>query len=157
MYFFHNPDEENGYLSNWYPCDFVHKGIKFSSSEQAMMWEKAKLFSDEQTADNILSVSDCGRIKALGREVRNFDEKTWGINRERIMYEILLDKFKCNDKLARKLKDTGDEVLAECAVMDRIWGIGLSMKDPDRFDQSKWRGRNLLGYSLMRVRESLQE
>lgn len=157
MYFFHNPDEENGYLSNWYPCDFVHRGIKFSSSEQAMMWEKAKLFSDEQTAEKILSVNDCGRIKALGREVRNFDEKIWVVNRERIMYEILLDKFKCNDKLARKLKDTGDEVLAECAVMDRIWGIGLSMKDPDRFDQSKWRGRNLLGYSLMRVRESLRE
>ena len=46
-------------------------------------------------------------------------------------------------------------ILAECAVKDRIWGIGLSMKDENRYDKSKWRGENLLGYTLMMVRERL--
>lgn len=48
---------------------------------------------------------------------------------------------------------TGDSILAECAVKDRIWGIGLSMKDVDRLDKAKWKGQNLLGYALMLVRE----
>ncbi|MCC2175054.1 NADAR family protein, partial [Oscillospiraceae bacterium CLA-AA-H269] len=42
-----------------------------------------------------------------------------------------------------------------CAVNDRIWGIGLSMRDPSRLDRAKWRGQNLLGYALMMVRERL--
>ena len=48
---------------------------------------------------------------------------------------------------------TGDAMLAECAVQDHIWGIGLSMKDERRFDVSEWRGQNLLGYALMEVRK----
>ena len=35
---FHNADEENGYLSNWYPSAFTLKGIDFSSMEQYMMY-----------------------------------------------------------------------------------------------------------------------
>lgn len=31
--------------------------------------------------------------------------------------------------LKAQLKSTGDAILAECAVKDHIWGIGLSMKD----------------------------
>lgn len=55
--------------------------------------------------------------------------------------------------LKAQLKSTGDAILAECAVKDHIWGIGLSMKDPDRLDVKKWHGTNLLGYALMIVRE----
>lgn len=35
---FHNPDEENGYLSNWWLSDFEVDGIKFTSAEQYMMY-----------------------------------------------------------------------------------------------------------------------
>ena len=45
--------------------------------------------------------------------------------------------------------------VAECAVKDRIWGIGRSMTDPERLDRSKWNGQNLLGYALMMVRQRL--
>lgn len=34
---FHNNNEENGYLSNWYPSTFTHNGITFSSMEQYMI------------------------------------------------------------------------------------------------------------------------
>ena len=67
----------------------------------------------------------------------------------------LLAKFKQNEDLKRKLLGTGNNVLAECAVRDQIWGIGLSMKNPDRFEPENWNGQNLLGYALMMVRESL--
>ena len=119
---FHNPDEENGYLSNWYLSHFTVNGIDFSSMEQFMMYQKACRFHDEKIANDILHTDNVAEIKKLGRKVHN---------------------------------DTGDAVLAECAVRDQIWGIGLSMGDPNRFERSKWKGNNLLGYALMLVREQL--
>lgn len=46
-------------------------------------------------------------------------------------------------------------MLAECAVNDKIWGIGLSMKDINRLNTKSWKGQNLLGKCLMAVREKL--
>lgn len=43
---FHNPEEENGYLSNWYLSDFTIDDIRFTSMEQFMMYEKACCFND---------------------------------------------------------------------------------------------------------------
>ena len=48
---FHNPDEENGYLSNWYKSDFILYNNKYSSIEQYMMHQKALLFDDVKTAE----------------------------------------------------------------------------------------------------------
>lgn len=152
---FHNPEEENGYLSNWYPSNFMVDGIQFSSMEQFMMYRKAICFHDECIAEKILSTKDVAKIKALGRAVKDYDENYWNGVRQVIVYEGLLAKFSQNAELKDNLVDTGNALLAECAVKDRIWGIGLSMKDENRYNRSKWRGQNLLGYTLMMVRERL--
>lgn len=39
---FHNPEEENGYLSNWYSSQFIINDIIFSSMEQFMMYQKGQ-------------------------------------------------------------------------------------------------------------------
>lgn len=152
---FHNPNEENGYLSNWYLSQFTVGKKTFSSMEQFMMYRKAICFGDEAVATNILSTDDVAEIKALGRQVANYDEHVWNGIRQILVYEGLLAKFSQNEDLKDKLKFTGEAILAECAVKDLIWSVGLSMKDPDRFDKIKWKGQNLLGYTLMVVRESL--
>ena len=51
---FHNPSEENGYLSNWYPCRFTVEGVDFSSMEQYMMYKKAVYFGDKAVAAKFL-------------------------------------------------------------------------------------------------------
>lgn len=152
---FHNPDEENGYLSNWYLSDFTVDDVKFTSMEQYMMYRKALCFHDSDIAAQILEISDVAQIKALGRLVRNYDDHHWNGVRQIVIYEGLKAKFSQNPDLLKMLKDTRDALFAECAVKDRIWGIGLSMTDPDRFDRNKWNGQNLLGYALMMVREQL--
>lgn len=152
---FHNPDEDNGYLSNWYPSHFTVNGTAFSSMEQFMMYRKAICFNAEAAAVQILSTSDAAGIKALGRQVANYDESMWNGIRQIVVYEGLMAKFSQNDGLKAKLKATGNAGLAECAVKGRILGIGLSMKDPDRLSKAKWNGQNLLGYALMMVREYL--
>lgn len=152
---FHNPDESYGYLSNWYLSEFTIKNITFYSIEQYMMYQKAMLFQDIITAEQILQTSNQGHIKMLGRSVKNYDDIIWNGMRQLIVYEGLLAKFQQNENLHQKLLHTNDAILAECAVQDRIWGIGLSMTDENRFNMSKWRGQNLLGFTLMQVRNIL--
>lgn len=152
---FHKPDEENGYLSNWYLSDFTIGGIKYSSMEQYMMRSKAVCFHDEAIAKEILKTNDVAEIKDLGRKVAGYDENIWNGLRQLIVYEGLLAKFSQNEDLKNQLKATGKAYLAECAVSDIIWGIGLSMWNPDRFDVKKWLGENRLGYALMMVREKI--
>ena len=152
---FHNPNEENAYLSNWYPSPFTVEKKNFSSMEQFMMYRKAICFGDEAVAKNILSTDDASQIKALGRQVKNYDEHIWNGIRQIVVYKGLLAKFSQNEDLKDRLKSTGEAILAECAVKDLIWGVGLSMKDPNRLDKTKWEGQNLLGYTLMMVREYL--
>ena len=132
MICFHNPEEENGYLSNWYLSEFTVNGVTFSSMEQYMMYEKALLFQDQETVKKVLQTDNVVEIKALGRAVQHFDDKIWIKVREKIVYRGVLEKFRQNPELAEKLEKTGEEIIAECAVKDRIWGIGLSLKDENR-------------------------
>lgn len=152
---FHNPDEKYGFLSNWYLSHFTVHGTEFSSMEQYMMYQKAVCFYDEDIASRIIKTDDVAEIKQLGRAVNGYDDHVWNGIRQIVVYEGLMAKFSQNQKLKEQLMDTGGAILAECAVRDRIWGIGLSMTDPDRFDRSKWKGQNLLGYALMMVRDRL--
>lgn len=152
---FHNTDEENGYLSNWYPVKFTVDSVAFSSMEQFMMYKKALYFGDYNIAKRILASNDVAYIKELGRLVSNYNESYWNGIRQIVVFEGLLAKFSQNESLKEQLKATNGSILAECAVKDRIWGIGLSMNDPNRLDINRWEGQNLLGYTLMMVRERL--
>lgn len=154
---FHNPDDENAYLSNWYRSDFSYAGIHYSSLEQYMMHQKALYFGDLTTAEKILATDDCAQIKALGREVQPFDRQSWNGVRQIIVYEGLLAKFSQNEDLRQQLLATGEALLVECSATDKIWANGLAMNDPRRLDPEQWQGQNLLGYALMRVREKLRE
>ena len=152
---FHNPNEENGYLSNRYSSKFTVNDVDFSSMEQYMMYKKAVCFGDKDMANKILATDDVAEIKAFGRLVANYNESYWNGVRQIVVFEGLTAKFSQNEDLKAKLKATDNSILAECAVKDRIWGIGLSMNDLDRFQIDKWKGQNLLGYALMMVRERL--
>ena len=154
---FHNPDEAYGFLSNWYLSDFVINDITFTSMEQYMMYKKAILFGDEENASCIMSTTNVGKIKALGRSVSNYSESVWNGVRQVLIYKGLVEKFRQNESLLKELQKTGDAILAECAVQDKIWGIGLSMKDPAINNMDLWNGQNLLGYALMLVRDELRQ
>jgi hypothetical protein len=153
---FHNPDEPYGFLSNWYLSEFTVDGITFSSMEQYMMYKKAVLFEDADITAKILDTNDVVIIKELGRKVSGYNNSVWNGMRQVIIYKGLLEKFRQNEDLGKALLDTGSNTLAECAVKDCIWGIGLSMTDDCRNDMGAWKGQNLLGYSLMLVRDELR-
>lgn len=152
---FHKPGEPNDYLSNWYCSDFILDGMRFNSVEQYMMYNKAITFGDTETAQKILNTNNFKLMKQLGREVHNYNDRVWSSIRYDVVKAGVLAKFSQNAGLAEKLLNTGNSLLAECAVRDRIWGIGLGMSNPDRFNPAMWKGQNLLGKVLMDVRNIL--
>lgn len=141
--------EPYGFLSNWYLCKFTFDGIEFCSSEQALMYMKASLFDDEEIKKEILATTNQSVIKALGRKVKNYNDRPWGACRYSTMVDILYAKFSQNEKLKVALLATGDAELYEASPYDAIWGIGSS-------DVNAPMGLNLLGQALQEVREKLK-
>lgn len=143
---FHNPNEENGELSNWWKSKFILDGVSFTSVEQWMMYRKAITFGDQTTALKILATDDVRKIKALGREVRNYDDRVWSSVRYSEVRRGVEAKIRYSEHIQSLLKSyPKDSVFCECAKNDRIWGIGLTMHDPRRLNPRLWEGENLLG------------
>lgn len=46
--------------------------------------------------------------------------------------------------------------LKKFSPYDVIWGIGLHWNDDDCLDENNWKGKNLLGKALMKVREKVK-
>lgn len=145
-----------GIFSQFFPCTFTERGVTYNSAEQYMMAQKALLFDDIKTYDKIMSLSNPSKIKALGRLVKNFNQEIWDKHKEYIVFNGNLLKFSQNKKLCKQLLATGDKEIVEASPTDTIWGIGLAETDPDIYDKSKWRGTNLLGKAIMKVRDVLK-
>ncbi len=143
----------NGPLCQWYSSKFIENGITFDCCEQYMMYQKAILFNDEETANKILNTSKPREQKNLGRQVKNFDQKIWDEHKENIVYQGNYLKFSQNEDLKEYLIDTFPYMLVEANKYDKIWGIGMFAYDPNILDTSKW-GLNLLGKTLMKVRDN---
>lgn len=144
-------------FSNWYPSDFTINNISYWCTEQYLMAEKARLFNDIEILGKIMNSKDQKEIKDLGRKVHNFDEDIWNKNKEKIMYEGNLAKFIQNEILRNYIMSTNDRILVEASPYDKIWGIGLSVKNDNNKikNPNNWKGRNLLGFTLMKVRDTV--
>ena len=144
-------DEENGFMAQWYHSPFEENGVHFTCCEQYMMYHKAKLFGDDKTVAEVLKEKDPRNIKALGKKVRGFDGDVWDANKENIVLSGNLLKFKSNETLRRALMETGGAILVEASPFDNVWGIG------QKHLSKPWKGQNLLGFILMRVRDTLRK
>ena len=132
------------------------KEIHCNCAEQAMMFSKALLFNDMETAEKILNAKQPAEQKKLGREVKNYDDAKWNGNKFYIVCSITKAKFEQNPELKEILtKELKNYIIAEAAPWDKVWGIGLAADNPKAWDVTTWEGENLLGKALMKVREEL--
>lgn len=143
-------------LSNWYPATFILHEIKYATTEQYIMAQKAMLFKDEDIYHMILKVKTPKEAKSLGRHVRGFNENIWKAYRIDIMVTGNEAKFSQNVSLKQYLLSTGEKILVEASPYDIIWGIGMSVDNPNSTNPEAWKGSNLLGFALMEVRSRLQ-
>lgn len=87
IYFFREHEHPYGFLSQWYNTFFTAPSpdpdaqcMTFATTEQYMMYHKAILFKDTDTANQIMLAHTPKQQQALGRKVKNFDGKTWNAN-----------------------------------------------------------------------------
>ncbi|KAF8632861.1 hypothetical protein AX17_004709 [Amanita inopinata Kibby_2008] len=166
--FFWKTHETYGWASQWYPSPFTAtvdfegkmETVEFPTTEHWMMVQKALLFKDYEMAREMLKIKEVTqktmtKVKALGRKVKDFDNKKWHEERERIVVEGNLHKFRQNEELKEKLLKTGKREFVEASPRDRIWGIGFGEKNAMKM-KARW-GLNLLGKALDTVRYALSE
>jgi ribA/ribD-fused uncharacterized protein len=158
FFYGHTPGKPYACFSNWYPARFEKDGLTFENTEQYMMYRKAMLMGDREMAAKILKTPDPKSVKALGRKVKNWDENKWVNNREQIMFDGCLAKFSAPENLTMKqmLLSTGDKRLAEASPYDKIWGIGMRDTAPGVNDPKNWKGLNLLGKALDKVKNLIK-
>jgi ribA/ribD-fused uncharacterized protein len=146
------------YFSNFYITKFYSDRYNhwFTSTEQYFMYSKALYFNDVKIAQKILKTSNPDEIKGFGRRVANFVPEDWLQVSYEYMVEANLLKFMQNPYIRTRLLETGDKILVEASPKDLLWGVGLSLYNPDIYKKEKWLGENKLGLVLMEVRETIK-
>ena len=146
----------NGIYSQWYPSPVVIDGMEFNCMEQWMMWNKAKLFEDDEVADLIMSTLRPSKQKELGRTVIGFNKEKW----DAVAYDIVVkgnyEKFTQHKDLQEELLKTKDSILVEASPYDTIWGIGMGKNSPGIENEKNWKGLNLLGKAITEVKKRIQ-
>lgn len=142
-------------LCQWYPSPMQIDGESFPTAEHYMMWYKARLFGDVDSAGKIMADDSPAVAKALGRQVSHFNIEVWLEHRFELVVRASLAKFRQNPHLRTFLLNTRDSVLAEASPHDLIWGTGFAANDPHARDPLTWKGLNLLGFALMKARDEL--
>lgn len=135
-----------GLFSQWHKSPFKDDFRLYNCAEQYMMYWKARLCGDYDIGIAILATTSPAEAKSLGRAVRNFDQELWDMLKFEIVVQGNVLKFKQNDDLRISLMKY--DKFVECSPVDKIWGIGLPIDSPDKDDESKWSGQNLLGKAI---------
>ena len=160
LFFWGHQPKKDGSLSKscfsqWWLIPFSHDGIEYKSAEHFMMAEKARLFGDEEIRIQIIHSESPKKAKSLGRQVKNFDYSLWEENKYQIVKKANHLKFSQNEALKIFLKQTENKTIVEASPVDPVWGIGLAEDNPDVNNPNLWKGKNLLGFILMEIRDML--
>ena len=144
-------------LSNHFPCRFKAKGETYSSMEKYLHCRIAQLFEDQQLVHKISEEDDPVVIKRLGKNIKNFDKAIWKREIGTILYDGLFEKFQQNPDLGEYLVNTGESVIVEASKTDKQYGIGYGLGDQRLWDRKQWKGQNLMGKTLMKVRSDIKK
>lgn len=142
---------EYSYMSNFYPCQIkMHQSV-FSSAEQAYFFHKAIICEKEEAGIKLKELDDPKVIKAKGDKIPTCD--AWEKSKEKVMRNVLLQKFIQNPELKAKLMGTSGSRLMEC-TNNRFWGTGWFLDDPQWNVTNEYPGKNVLGTMLEGIRDS---
>ena len=136
---------------------FHQIGIVFSSVEQYIMFRKCQIFGEDDSARLVMGTNDPAEQQKIARHASGYNETVWGGICQAVAFRGLLAKFTQNEDLKKQLLETGDAYLVECAKTDRRWACGVRLDDEGRRDIQNWKGRNILGFTLMEVRAALRQ
>jgi ribA/ribD-fused uncharacterized protein len=141
------------YICEQYGVDGI---MSFNCLEQWMMACKAAVFDDLETLKKIMATNYAKEQKALGRLVKNYDQKVWDQHKYHVVLTGNQFKFEQNENVREFLMQFNKNTLfVECNKYDKVWACGLAIDDPRALDVYAWQGENLLGEVIREVRRGL--
>lgn len=138
---FYKTADQHGYMNNYNKARFFIYGRWWNNVEAPYQAQKCVNVAEYDAIHQAKTANDA---RLLGQKVQM--REGWDdIHKDRVMYECVLAKFLQHKDLRDQLIATGDEELVEDSPTDLYWGCG---KDGT--------GKNMLGKTLMKIREELR-
>ena len=141
--------------SNLHRSPFILNGQNFHSAEQWIQYQKALMFGDSFTANQILQSETPMECKRLSYKINGVDRKKWRNEGYEICYDGVHEKFLQNVTLLTLLKSTSPKILAE-ATTDQLWGTGIPLRDTCALNTSMWSSTGWLSRMLLNIRDELK-
>jgi N-glycosidase YbiA len=139
---FYRVDDEYGCFSNFSPHPVKMKGKVWPTSEHYFQAQKFVGTAHEEEIRRVKSPMIAAR---MGRDRKRPLRRDWESVKDEIMFEAVRAKFTQHEELRKILLATGDAEIIEHTVKDSYWGDG-----------GVGGGRNMLGKTLMLVRDELR-
>ena len=153
---FKSPDDDWGEFSNQFPAPFTYMGIRFETVEQFLYYMRAVFGRSKATAEKVLACGgDSSALSKASKKQRILENNSWEAVRPQIMRIGMRQKFLQNPELRKKLLGTGFRLLVETSREGIIERLIPGNEDWTR-DPGKWKGRNIAGKALMKVRADLR-
>lgn len=143
-------------FSNFYPVVLCIDGYAYSSVEQYYQYCRAVHVGKSEVAAQIMLSSDPIDMKRLGDQCKSpsLTDTWYGANSDCCMAKALKAKF--NKQMFKEiLKKTEQRSLVECNKYDSYWSCGFAGTDPKCGDKKAWKGKNLMGSLLEKIRYEL--
>ncbi|MGH9754959.1 MAG: NADAR family protein [Blastocatellia bacterium] len=140
---FYRVDDEYGCFSNFSPHPIRMKGKVWPTSEHYFQGQKFVGTEHEEAIRLLKSPMIAAR---MGRDRKRPLRPDWESVKDEIMFEAIRAKFAQHEELRKILLATGDAEIIEHTGKDSYWGDG-----------GDGSGRNMLGKTLMLVREEVRK
>ena len=115
--------------------------------------KKAEYMGRDTIALKIHAAKDPSLQKKLGNAIQG-NLNAWYKSAADIVLPAISAKFHQNPQLATHLTNTGKRTISE-ATVDKFWGNGIQLNNMNIFDQNQWKGDNVMGNLLMKIRSEL--
>lgn len=138
-------------LSNLHQCDLKLDGRTWHSVEQYVQFNKAVTVGDQEKAARIMSTDDSQEAMYIGKSI-NTEHSSWGEKAAEVMKAALLVKF--SDPAFKLALQMTESIIGE-SIQHKVWGTGLSMGHQQAFNPRQWKGENVTGKLLSKVKSEL--
>jgi ribA/ribD-fused uncharacterized protein len=133
-----------GEFSNFYSAPIELDGYTWPTTEH--YFQAQKFISDQMHFQNVSKLATPREAFNYVRTHRSAVRTDWASVKDDIMLRACMAKFEQHPKLKELLLSTEDRILVEHTTNDSYWGDG-----------GDGTGRNQLGITLMKVRDSLKK
>lgn len=142
-------------LSPWYPVIFFINAKEYESLEKYLTDCQYKLHGGDYDNEYKFLGYTNNQIKKYNKSLKKYTSDDWEVEQGIFLDEGNFAKFSQNEDLRNFLVSTEGKILVYANPNDSNLGIGMKENSSDAILPSKWKGLNLLGFSLMKIRDKI--